>query len=385
LTRGRGASYAVAEITIAPCFYRPVFLFTYMADNNAQKVALITGITGQDGSYLTDLLLEKNYIVHGIRRRASLFNTDRIDHVFLDPHEKEARVFLHYGNLLDSSRLYQLIDRIRPQEIYHLGAQSHVAVSFNVPEYTTNVNAVGTLRLLDAVRHVDPTIKFYQASSSEMYGKVREIPQKETTPFYPRSPYGCSKVYAYWIAKNYRESYNMFVCNGILFNHESPRRGKRFVTRKVTRAAANIKLGNQDKLYLGNLDSRRDWGFAGDYVEAMWLMMQQDTPDDYVIATGEAHSVRELVELAFREVDIEISWQGSGMDEKGIDRKTGRVIIELDPLFIRPAEVDFLLGDSSKARNILGWEPKYSFKELVSQMVQFDLENEARVSGWRNY
>lgn len=349
------------------------------------KKAFITGITGQDGSYLAELLLDKGYEVHGLIRRASLFNTSRIDHIYQDPHEKDQRLFLHYGDLTESSVIDKLIREIQPNEVYNLGAQSHVKVSFEVPEYTANVVALGTLRVLEALRNYKPDAKFYQASSSEMFGKVQEAPQRETTPFYPRSPYGVSKSFAYWITKNYRESYNTFACNGILFNHESPRRGKTFVTRKITRAIANIQLGNQEKLYLGNLDAKRDWGFAGDFVEAMWLMLQPNQPDDYVIATGQTHSVREFVELAFGEVGIQVVWQGTGVNEKGINNETGEMLVEVDPRYFRPAEVDALIGDSSKAQEKLGWKPKTSFPELVSKMVQFDLENEARSNNWKPY
>jgi len=350
-----------------------------------QKKAFITGITGQDGSYLTELLLSKGYEVHGIIRRASTFNTDRIDHIYQDPHEKKRKLFLYYGDLSDSTAVDKLIRKVLPDEVYNLGAQSHVQVSFETPEYTANIVALGTLRMLEAIRNYQPKAKFYQASSSEMFGKATEIPQKETTPFHPRSPYGCSKVFAYWITKNYRESYNIFACNGILFNHESPRRGKTFVTRKISQAVARIKLGKQDKIYLGNLDAKRDWGFAGDYVEVMWLMMQQNKPDDYVIATGESHSVKEFVQLAFREVNISLVWQGKGLKEKGLDKRTKKVLVEIDPKYFRPAEVDLLIGDFSKAKKILGWKPKIKFKELVSMMVKADLENEARETGWRSY
>jgi len=341
-----------------------------------RKKALITGITGQDGSYLAELLLSKGYEVHGIRRRVSIFNTNRIDHIFEDPHTPKIKFFLHYGDLSDPSIGYKLINDIRPDEVYNLGAQSHVGVSFDVPEYTVDVGGLGALRLLEAIRGGKPDTKFYQASSSEMFGNTKEMPQKETTPFYPCSPYGCAKVLAYWTTRNYREGYGIFACNGILFNHESPRRGKTFVTRKITRAAARIKLGKQDKLYLGNLDAKRDWGFAGDYVEAMWLMLQQEKPDDYVIATGESHSVREFVEEGFKAVGIDIVWKGKGLNEKGLDRKTGQILIEVDSLFFRPTEIDYLLGDSTKARAILGWQPKCKFKDLVSAMVESDLKFE---------
>ncbi len=346
------------------------------------KKALITGITGQDGAYLSELLLKKGYQVHGIKRRASLFNTDRVDHLYQDPHEKNLNFYLHYGDLTDTSNLVRILQQVKPDEIYNLGAQSHVKVSFEVPEYTAQTDALGTLRLLEAIRILEmgKRVRFYQASTSELYGKVRETPQKETTPFYPRSPYGCAKLYSYWIAINYRESYGMYACNGILFNHESPRRGETFVTRKITRAAARIKLGLQDRLYLGNLDASRDWGFAGDYVEAMWLMLQKDKPEDYVIATGVTHTVREFAELAFKEVGVELGWKGRGVHEKGYDSKSGKIIIEVDPRYFRPAEVDILLGDPTKAKSNLGWKPKMSFKELVKIMVEADLkENEGEL------
>lgn len=343
------------------------------------KKALITGVTGQDGAYLAELLLEKGYEVHGIKRRASLFNTDRVDHLYQDPHEKNLRFSLHYGDLSDTSNLVRILQQVRPDEIYNLGAQSHVKVSFEVPEYTADVDGIGTLRLLEAIRilEMDKRVRFYQASTSELYGKSQETPQRETTPFYPRSPYSCAKLYAYWIVVNYRESYGMYACNGILFNHESPRRGETFVTRKITRAAARFKHGLQEKLYLGNLNAARDWGFAGDYVEAMWLMLQQDKPDDYVIATGESHTVREFAELAFKVVGIDIEWKGSDDKEKGYDARTGKILVEVDPRYYRPAEVDSLLGDPAKARNHLGWKPKMCFADLVRTMVQADLaENE---------
>ena len=340
------------------------------------KKALITGITGQDGSYLAELLLEKGYEVHGAIRRASTFNTSRIDHLYQDPHLNNVKLFLHYSDLSDSSNISRLLEKIRPDEIYHLGAQSHVRVSFDIPEYTADVTGLGTLRILDAIRETGLKTKFYQASSSEMYGKALEIPLKETTPFYPRSPYGCAKVYAYWITKNYRESYDMFACNGILFNHESPRRGETFVTRKITRALARIKLGKEEKLFLGNLDAQRDWGYAKDYVYGMWLMMQQEISDDYILATNETHTVREFVEKTAKHLDFDLVWQGEGVDEKGIDRQTGKTIIEIDPKYFRPAEVDILLGDYSKAKEKLGWEPKVKFEELVKIMAEADLENE---------
>lgn len=329
------------------------------------KTALITGITGQDGSYLAELLLEKGYTVHGIIRRSSSFNTNRIDHLYKDPHNPATRLFLHYGDLSDSSNLNRLIEKIGPDEIYHLGAQSHVRVSFDTPEYTGDVTGLGTLRLLDAIRETGVAAKFYQASSSEMYGLVQEVPQSETTPFYPRSPYACAKVYSYWITVNYREAYNMFACNGILFNHESPRRGETFVTRKITRAVARIKAGLQKELFLGNLDAKRDWGYAKEYVEAMWLMLQQDEPDDYVIATGETHSVREFLEEAFNCAGLQ--WED---------------YVKIDPRYFRPSEVELLIGDASKARTKLGWEPKVHFKELVQLMVDADIDTlQRKLSG----
>ena len=348
------------------------------------KKALITGITGQDGSYLAELLLKKGYEVHGLIRRSSSFNTGRINHIYQDPHESSARLFLHYGDLNDASSLNKVLRDVRPEEIYNLGAQSHVRVSFDVPEYTGEVDALGAVRILEAIRETELNAKFYQASSSELYGKVVETPQKETTPFYPRSPYACAKAYSYYITVNYRESYNLFACNGILFNHESPRRGETFVTRKITRAAARIKLGLQNCLYLGNIDAKRDWGFAGDYVEAMWLMLQQPEPDDYVVATGETWSVREFAERVFARLDMPLEWQGHGVQEKGIDARTGRVLIEIDPRYFRPAEVDLLLGDPTKAKTKLGWEPKVGFDALVNMMVDEDLalaERDKRANG----
>ena len=340
------------------------------------KTALITGITGQDGAYLAEFLLKKGYIVHGIKRRSSSFNTERINHLYVDPHERNVNFHLHYGDLTDSTNLIRIIQEVQPDEVYNLGAQSHVQVSFETPEYTANSDALGTLRLLEAIRilGLEDQTRFYQASTSELYGLVQEIPQKETTPFYPRSPYAAAKLYAYWIAVNYREAYGMFACNGILFNHESPIRGETFVTRKITMAVVRIKEGLQDKLYLGNLDAKRDWGFAGDYVEAMWLMLQQDVPEDYVIATGKMHSVREFVELAFREVGIEIEWQGEGIDEVGVDGATGDVVVMIDPRYYRPTEVELLLGDPSKAKANLGWEAKVGLGELVKLMIAGDKE-----------
>jgi GDPmannose 4,6-dehydratase len=342
----------------------------------AKKTALITGITGQDGAYLAELLLSKGYEVHGVKRRSSLFNTDRIDHLYQDQHEEGVKMTLHYGDLTDSTNMIRLVQETMPDEIYNLAAQSHVHVSFETPEYTANADAIGTLRLLEAIRilGLEKKTKFYQASTSELYGKVQEVPQSETTPFYPRSPYAVAKLYAFWIAKNYREAYGMFTCNGILFNHESPLRGETFVTRKITRGAAKISLGMQEKIYLGNLDAQRDWGHAKDYVEGMWLMMQQETPDDYVLATGETHSVKKFCELAFGEVGIEIEWQGAAENEKGINKKTGKVIIEVDPKYFRPTEVELLIGDSSKAQRELGWKHKYSLNQLVSEMMKADVE-----------
>ncbi len=342
----------------------------------SKKVALITGITGQDGAYLAELLLSKNYIVHGIKRRSSLFNTDRVDHLYKDKHENNLNFFLHYGDLTDSTNLIRLVQEIEPDEIYNLAAMSHVKVSFDTPEYTANADAVGPLRLLEAVRilKMEKKVKFYQASTSELYGKVVETPQSETTPFYPRSPYAVAKLYAFWIVKNYREAYGMYACNGILFNHESPLRGETFVTRKITRAAAKIKLGLQKKLYLGNLDAKRDWGHAKDYVYGMWQMLQQETADDYVLATGEAHSVREFVDFAFKEAGIELTWEGNGVNEKGLNAKTKEVIVEVDEKYFRPTEVELLLGDASKANKELGWKHDYSFEALVTEMVRADLK-----------
>ena len=341
-----------------------------------KKTALITGVTGQDGAYLAELLLEKGYEVHGIKRRTSLFNTDRIDHLYLDPHERDAKFKLHYGDLTDSSSLVRIIGQVRPDEIYNLAAQSHVAVSFEEPEYTANSDALGTLRILEAMRIVgiEKSARFYQASTSELYGLVQETPQKETTPFYPRSPYAVAKLYAYWITVNYREAYGMYACNGILFNHESPVRGETFVTRKITRALARIHLKLQDRLYLGNLDALRDWGHARDYVEMQWLMLQQDQPEDFVIATGTQHSVRDFVNFAAAEIGLTIRWEGTGVHEKGYDDATGNCIVSVDPRYFRPAEVATLLGDPSKAKQKLGWSPKTSFQSLVQEMMQQDLE-----------
>lgn len=345
-----------------------------------KKVALITGITGQDGSFLAEFLLEKGYEVHGIIRRSSSFNTGRIEHLYLDEWVRDMKrkrlVNLHYGDMTDSSSLIRIIQETKPTEIYNLAAQSHVKVSFEVPEYTADTDAIGTLRLLEAVRilGMEKQTRIYQASTSELYGKVQEVPQSETTPFYPRSPYACAKLYGFWITKNYRESYGMYAANGILFNHESERRGETFVTRKITLAAARIKHGVQDKLYLGNLNALRDWGYARDYVECMWLILQQETPDDYVIATGEYHTVREFTTLAFAEVGIELEWIGEGVDEKGVDKSTGKILVEVDPKYFRPAEVDQLLGNPTKAKTQLGWNPrKTSFKELVKIMIEADM------------
>ena len=340
------------------------------------KKALITGVTGQDGAYLAELLLSKGYEVHGIKRRSSMFNTDRIDHLYQDQHEKNVQFKLHYGDLTDSTNLIRIVQEVQPDEIYNLAAQSHVKVSFETPEYTANSDALGTLRILEAIRilNLQDKTRFYQASTSELYGLVQEIPQKETTPFYPRSPYGVAKLYGFWITKNYRESYGMYACNGILFNHESPVRGETFVTRKITRAAAKISLGMQDKLFMGNIDAERDWGHAKDYVEGMWRMLQQQKPDDYVLATGIKISVREFINMAFQEVGIHLEWQGKEENEKGIDKVTGKIIVEIDPKYYRPAEVDLLVGDASKARKELGWEPKYTVQDLCKEMVASDLE-----------
>jgi GDPmannose 4,6-dehydratase len=348
------------------------------------KVALITGVTGQDGAYLARLLLGKGYFVHGIKRRSSSFNTERVDELYLDPHEHETRFFMHYGDLADATNVIRLVQQHQPDEIYNLAAQSHVQVSFETPEYTANADALGTLRLLEAIRILKLTdkVRFYQASTSELYGKVREVPQRETTPFYPRSPYAAAKLYAYWITVNYREAYAIHASNGILFNHESPLRGETFVTRKITRAVAAIERGLQQHLYLGNLDAKRDWGHARDYVEGMWLILQQPSPDDYVLATGSMHSVREFVELAFRGVGRMIEWRGTGVEEVGLERKTGKVLVRIDPRYFRPTEVDELCGDPSKARERLGWSHKTSFKELVAEMVASDLESVADAR-WR--
>jgi GDPmannose 4,6-dehydratase len=342
---------------------------------SARKVALITGVTGQDGAYLSELLLAKGYEVHGVKRRSSSFNTGRIEHIYEDPHKTGARFHLHYGDLTDATNLIRLVQETRPDEIYNLAAQSHVQVSFETPEYTANADAMGTLRLLEAIRilGMEKTCRFYQASTSELYGLVQEVPQRETTPFYPRSPYGVAKLYAYWIAVNYREAYGIYAVNGILFNHESPLRGETFVTRKITRAVAAISLGRQDRLYLGNLSARRDWGHAREYVEGMWRMLQQDEPEDFVLATGETTEVRRFVEWAFEDVGIALRWQGEGVDEKGYCNQTGRCLVEVDPRYFRPTEVDLLIGDPSKAREKLGWQAQIPVRELVREMVAADL------------
>ena len=350
------------------------------------KTALITGITGQDGSYLAELLLSKGYTVYGVIRRASTFNTDRIDHIFQDPHEKNPLLILKFADLTDPESIASIIQELQPDEVYNLAAQSHVRVSFDIPVYTAQTTALGTLHVLEAIRKYSPKTKFYQASSSEMFGKVQEVPQTENTPFYPRSPYGVAKVYGYWITVNYKESYNLFACNGILFNHESPRRGATFVTRKVTRAVAEIFMGNEKKIiHLGNLDAKRDWGYAPEYVEAMWLMLQQDKPNDYVIATGETHTVRELVERAFEEINIKIKWEGEGVHEKGIDAETGRVLVAIDPHYYRPSEVDLLVGYPGRAKEELKWNPTTKFKELVKIMVNADIASlkEGTAYKWR--
>ena len=339
-----------------------------------KKVALITGITGQDGAYLAELLLEKNYEVHGVKRRSSSFNTSRIDHLYKDKHKEDVNFFLHYGDLTDATNLIRIIQEVQPEEIYNLGAQSHVKVSFEIPEYTANSDALGTLRILEAIRilKMENKVRFYQASTSELYGKSQEVPQTETTPFYPRSPYGVAKLYAFWIVKNYREAYGVFACNGILFNHESPIRGETFVTRKITRAASKIKLGLQEKLYLGNLDAQRDWGHAKDYVEGMWQMLQYEKPEDFVLATGKTTTIREFCNLSFKELGIDIKWDGKGVKEVGIDKSSNKVIISIDPNYYRPTEVDLLIGDASKARKLLNWNPKYDLKSLVKEMVNVD-------------
>lgn len=347
----------------------------------ATKKALITGVTGQDGAYLAELLLDKGYEVHGIKRRSSLFNTQRVDHLYADPHGPGVRFFMHYGDMTDSTNLIRLVQQIQPDEVYNLAAQSHVRVSFDTPEYTGNADALGTLRLLEAIRllGLQDRVRFYQASTSELYGKVQEVPQSETTPFYPRSPYAAAKLYAYWITVNYREAYNMFACNGILFNHESPIRGETFVTRKITRAVARIHLGMQDKLFLGNIDAQRDWGHAKDYVDAMWRMLQHDEAEDFVIATGKTHSVRYFCEQAFAAVGTTLTWKGEGLAEQGIDATTGKVVIEIDPRYFRPTEVDLLLGDATKARQKLGWEPSYTLEQMIEEMVLADIKQAKKV------
>ncbi|HRH01401.1 MAG TPA: GDP-mannose 4,6-dehydratase [Bacteroidia bacterium] len=340
------------------------------------KVALITGVTGQDGSYLAEFLLKKGYTVHGIKRRSSMFNTDRIDHLYKDQHEKKVNFFLHYGDLTDSTNLIRIVQEVQPDEIYNLAAQSHVKVSFETPEYTANSDALGTLRILEAIRilGLEKKTRFYQASTSELYGEVQEIPQRETTPFYPRSPYGVAKLYGFWIVKNYREAYGMFACNGILFNHESPVRGETFVTRKITRAVAKISLGLQEKVFMGNIDAERDWGHARDYVEGMWLMLQHDTADDFVLATGKKISVRSFIELSFKEVGIELEWKGKAEKEKGINKANGKTLVEIDPKYYRPTEVDLLVGDATKAKEKLGWSPKLTVEQLIKEMVKSDVE-----------
>jgi len=350
------------------------------------KVALITGVTGQDGAYLAELLLGKGYVVHGVKRRSSSFNSERIDHLYVDPHQPAVRFFLHYGDMTDATNLIRLVQEVQPTEIYNLAAQSHVNVSFETPEYTANADALGPLRLLEAIRilRLEKTTRFYQASTSELFGKVKEIPQRETTPFYPRSPYGAAKLYAYWITVNYREAYGIYASNGILFNHESPIRGETFVTRKISRGVAAIHLGLQENLYLGNLDAKRDWGHARDYAEGMWRILQQAEADDFILGTGESHSVREFVELAFREVGIRVAWRGRGMDETGIDAASQRVLVKIDRRYFRPTEVDHLVSDPSKARQQLGWRHTVSFKELVTEMVQADVETVKLEAGRRN-
>jgi GDPmannose 4,6-dehydratase len=352
----------------------------------SEKTALITGVTGQDGAYLAELLLAKGYYVHGVKRRSSSFNTARIDHLYVDPHERDPRFRLHYGDMTDATNLIRLVQEVKPDEIYNLAAQSHVQVSFETPQYTATADGLGTLNLLEAIRilGLEKKTRFYQASTSELFGKVQETPQRETTPFYPRSPYAAAKLYAYWITVNYRESYGMHASNGILFNHESPIRGETFVTRKITRAVAAIELGLQPKLYLGNLDAKRDWGHARDYVEGMWLMMQQPEPGDYVLATGETHSVREFVELAFRHVGRNIEWRGEGKNEKGMDSRTGQALVEVDPSYFRPTEVDLLLGDATKAHQKLGWRHRTSFQELVREMMEADLTEVGREKARHN-
>jgi len=346
--------------------------------DRGSKVALITGITGQDGSYLAELLLEKDYEVHGIIRRASTFNTERIDHLYQDPHTDNPELVLHYGDVTDSSNLSQILKKVQPDEIYNLAAQSHVRTSFDVPEYTVEVTGLGTLKILEAIVENVGKARFYQASTSEMFGGTAGLPLKETSPFHPRSPYGCAKVFSYWVTRNYRESYDLFTCNGILFNHESERRGKTFVTRKITRGLARIKLGKDERLYLGNIDAKRDWGHAKDFVRGMWLMLQQEIPDDYVLATGESHSVRKFAEKVAQHLGFDLVWDGQGLDEKGIDRKTGKIIIEIDPRYFRPTEVEVLLGDYSKAERELGWQPEIKFEQLAEIMARADYDNESQ-------
>lgn len=352
----------------------------------SERVALITGVTGQDGAYLAELLLNKGYVVHGIKRRSSSLNTGRVDHLYLDPHENHVRFFMHYGDMTDSTNLIRIIQETQPTEIYNLAAQSHVQVSFETPEYTANSDGLGPLRLLEAIRilKLEKRVRFYQASTSELYGLVQEVPQRESTPFYPRSPYAAAKLYGYWVTVNYREAYGFHASNGILFNHEGPTRGETFVTRKITRAVAAIEFGQQDRLFLGNLDAKRDWGHARDYVMGMWMILQQEQPDDYVLATGEMHSVREFVELAFKQVDKLIEWRGTGVDEVGVDAKSGKTLVEIDPRYFRPTEVDLLLGDPTKAREKLGWHHTTDFATLVREMVEFDLEDARRHSARRN-
>ena len=347
-----------------------------------ERKALVTGITGQDGAYMAEFLLERGYEVHGVKRRSSSFNTGRIDHLYQDPHEGDVKFHLHYGDLTDSTNLIRIVQEVQPDEIYNLGAQSHVQVSFDTPEYTANADAVGVLRILEAIRilKMQDSVRFYQASTSELFGKVQETPQTETTPFYPRSPYGVAKLYSHWITVNYREAYGMYACNGILFNHESPIRGETFVTRKITRAAARISLGIQDKLYLGNLDACRDWGHAKDYIRGMWMMLQQDEPQDFVLATGVTTSVRDLCSMAFQAAGITLEWQGNGVEETGVSSDTGKVIVQIDPRYFRPAEVDLLVGDASKARRVLGWEPEYSLEQMIEEMVAADLNLNTRKS-----
>jgi GDPmannose 4,6-dehydratase len=356
-----------------------------MNDKATRRVALISGVTGQDGAYLAELLLAKGYTVHGMKRRSSSFNTQRVDHLYSDPHEADTNFFMHYGDLTDATNVVRLVQQVQPSEIYNLAAQSHVMVSFETPEYTANTDAMGTLRILEAIRilGMEKSTRFYQASTSELFGKVQEVPQRETTPFYPRSPYAAAKLYAYWITVNYREAYGMHASNGILFNHEGPTRGETFVSRKITRAVAAIKLGLQQHLFIGNLDARRDWGHARDYVEGMWLITRQPEPDDYVLATGKTHSVREFIELAFKEIDVSLEWRGDGVDEKGVDSKSGRVYVQIDRQYFRPTEVDLLLGDPSKARTKLGWQHRTTFPELVKEMVAADLKAVALESAVR--